>query len=373
MKNRYDVAAYFWPSYTGDEPRARIFWPEGYGEWQTVKAMEPRFEGHEWPRKPRWGYINEADPYVMEMELSAASDHGINVFIFDWYWYDDRPFLEQSLDNGYLKARNNDKVKFIVMWANHEMGSAWDKRTAHEYINLCDFARGEEKFKTIVDRVIKMYFVHDSYYKIGGKPVFQIYDLGNFIKGLGGIDGARKALDILQNKAISAGFDGVHTQITLRSHADMEGRNPAAFGFDGTVRDVANLLPIDSLTDYVVTAYIKEHTEYKDFLPEMINNWDYCRERYSAPYFPNVSLGWDPTPRFIPTRKDVMLHDSPELALEALVKARKYVDDHPELPARLVTVNSWNEWTEGSYLMPDDRSGYGYLEAVKHVFVDGIE
>ena len=29
MKKHYDVAAYIWPAYTGDEPRTRIFWPEG--------------------------------------------------------------------------------------------------------------------------------------------------------------------------------------------------------------------------------------------------------------------------------------------------------------------------------------------------------
>ena len=33
-----------------------------------------------------WGYVNEADPYVMEMEIQAAVDHGVNVFIYDWYW-----------------------------------------------------------------------------------------------------------------------------------------------------------------------------------------------------------------------------------------------------------------------------------------------
>ena len=81
---KYDIAAYVWPSYTGDEPRSRIFWPEGYGEWQTVKAMTARFPGHQWPRKPRWGYVNEADPYVMEMQIEAAVSHGVNVFIYDW-------------------------------------------------------------------------------------------------------------------------------------------------------------------------------------------------------------------------------------------------------------------------------------------------
>ena len=70
---RYDIAAYIWPAYTGDEPRTRIFWPEGMGEWQTVRDMKPLYPGHAWPRRPRWGYVNEADPYVMEMEIEAAA------------------------------------------------------------------------------------------------------------------------------------------------------------------------------------------------------------------------------------------------------------------------------------------------------------
>ena len=34
----------------------------------------------------------------------------------------------------------------------------------------------------------------------------------------------------------------------------------------------------------------------------------------------------------------------------------------------LITVNSWNEWTETSYLQPDNIYGYGYLQAIKKVF-----
>ena len=36
----------------------------------------------------------------------------------------------------------------------------------------------------------------------------------------------------------------------------------------------------------------------------------------------------------------------------------------------LITVNSWNEWTETSYLEPDNLYGYGYLEAIKRVFTE---
>lgn len=49
--------------------------------------------------------------------------------------------------------------------------------------------------------------------------------------------------------------------------------------------------------------------------------------------------------------------------------AKEYLDSHQELPP-LVTINSWNEWTETSYLQPDNVYGYGYLEAIKKVFRD---
>ena len=49
-----------------------------------------------------------------------------------------------------------------------------------------------------------------------------------------------------------------------------------------------------------------------------------------------------------------------------LSKAKRYVDRHPNQP-KLMTINAWNEWVEGSYLLPDMKYGFGYLEAVKDV------
>ena len=98
-KQQYDVAAFVYPGYASDDPRLRPFWPAGMGEWETVYNMQQRHPGHYWNRHPLWGYINEADPSVMEMEIEQATRHGVNVFIFDWYWFDDRPFMY-----GYLEA-----------------------------------------------------------------------------------------------------------------------------------------------------------------------------------------------------------------------------------------------------------------------------
>ena len=64
----------------------------------------------------------------MEFQIKEALRHGVNVFIYDWYWYDRRPFLEQCLDEGFLCAPNNGDMKFYLMWANHDAGYLWDKR-----------------------------------------------------------------------------------------------------------------------------------------------------------------------------------------------------------------------------------------------------
>jgi hypothetical protein len=42
--------------------------------------------------------------------------------------------------------------------------------------------------------------------------------------------------------------------------------------------------------------------------------------------------------------------------------------DQCGLEPKLITINSWNEWSEGSYLEPDTRYGMAFLEAVQKVF-----
>ena len=365
---KYDIAAYIWPSYTGDEPRSRIFWPEGYGEWETVKASKSKCDRHVWPRKPLWGYVNEADPYVMEMEIEAAAAHGINVFIYDWYWYDNRPFLEQCLDNGYLKARNNDKVKFYIMWANHSCSMLWDRRQAGLDVKVWDAITDLDTFKTIADRIVNMYFTHPSYYKIDGKPVFQIYLFNKFIADIGGVEKAKEAMDYMNNAAIKAGLAGVHWQVSYRNNFKS---SKAHESFDGTYLDALKQLKFDSSTMYQFAASINMNRPYPEVLSDALIIWNRYRNESDIPFYPHVSLGWDTNPRFPEFLDNITTETTPENIKKAFIEAKKYIDNHPELAVPLITVNSWNEWTECSYLQPDNINGYGYLEALKEVFVDG--
>lgn len=368
MKQRYDIAAYIWPAYTGDELKTRIFWEKGMGEWQTVMAAQPKFEGHAWPRKPLWGYVNEADPDVMEMQIRAALKHGVNTFIYDWYWYDNRPYLENCLKDGFLRAGNNQEMQFYLMWANHDVNYLWDKRNAGRVAEvLYRGTHSEYEFKCATQYVIDNYFALPNYYKIDGKPVFCIYELSNLLLGLGGEEPVKRALEDFRARCVKAGFPGVNLQTTLRGEFQPNRSGVDQPVFFDTLK-MAERLGFDSLTHYQFVHFVDIDTDYEAIIPEVVACWDYIAAHSSIPYYPHVSLGWDNNPRHHGFQPGILRNNTPENVKKAFLEAKNYLDKR-KLNAPLLTVNSWNEWTEGSYLEPDDLYGYGYLEAIRDVFL----
>lgn len=365
--NYYDVAAYIWPAYTGNEKRSMQFWPEGMGEWQTVKSAVAKFSGHNWPRRPLWGYVNEADPYIMEMQINAAIDYGVNVFIYDWYWYDRRPFLENCLNDGFLKAKNRNEMKFYLMWANHDATPLWDKRIS----DTCDEiiwngAVDRKEFEIIVNRIIEKYFSQPEYYKIDGKPVFMIYDLNNLLKGLGGVSKTGEALDYFRKKTMEAGFPGLHLQATITGYniTDISGVDKER-GF--TTKDIINALGFDSMSHYQFIHFTNVDRDYQDVLADVLVEWEKIDREYSIPYFPHISIGWDNNPRYQKRTGNILRNNTPDNFKKGLQFAKEYVNNHPK-QVPLITINSWNEWTESSYLEPDNQNGYAYLQAIKDIF-----
>ncbi len=213
--SKYDVAAFYWPNYHYD-PRLEFIFPAKKVEWETIWNARPKVPGEHQPRVPLWGYQNEADPKVMDEKINAAVSHNINVFIFDWYWYGNKPLLEDCLDNGFLRD-NHHRMKFYIMWANHDATTYWDPKEPNKTQVYWKGGVNRITFNTIVNRVINKYFRRSSYYKIDGKPVFASYELDNFIKGIGGTKAAKEALDYFRRKTIEAGFRGLYMQAILWS------------------------------------------------------------------------------------------------------------------------------------------------------------
>ena len=372
----YTVACFYFPNYHVDKRNEKVH-GQNWTEWELVKNAKPRFSGHQQPKVPLWGYVDEADPKVMEKKIDAAAEHGIDVFLFDWYWYNDGPFLQRCLDEGYLKARNHNRVRFAVMWANHTWLNIHPASldTVQSPPVLYPGEVTPETFEQITDYVIDKYFLDSAHWTIHGKPVFSIYEIHTFVDGIGGLENAKKALDNFQKKAIDKGFPGVHINVV-----NVENRMPKCVVGKMTPAELIRYLNIDSVTSYawVLDTPLNNfpETPYSEVASRFDKIWLERSQQFGVPYFPNVSMGWDSSPRcnqndpfqnkgypFTP----ILSGNTPEQFQSALEKCRAFLDSTP-ICNKTLTINAWNEWTEGSYLEPDTNHGYAYLEAIKNVF-----
>ncbi len=365
-KNDYYVAAYIWPSCHDDPLGRKMLWPEGTGEWEVIKKGNPRFDGHYQPRQPLWGYEADNDPKVVERWIDVATDHGVNVFVYDWYWYDGGPFLESALNDGFLGAGNNEKMQFYIMWANHDVKyNYWNVHRHKDNTDiLWDAKVDRENFRIIVDRVINQYFKRPNYFKINGEPVFSIFSIGKLVESFDNSLGeARKGLEYFRDEVKKAGFPGLHIQWNQGGGSLMSEK--AAGDFANSVRTMG----FNSVAMYNMGGLDEDYLVYGANSLRIREQMDSILE---VPVFPCVSVGWDDTPRFPDKgiRDVVHYHNTPQSFAALLSKAKKYADSHPDQP-KLITINAWNEWVEGSYLLPDMLHGFEYLEAVREVILEG--
>ncbi|SDE41694.1 Glycosyltransferase WbsX [Mucilaginibacter pineti] len=366
------VAVYYFPNYhPGDSRNSKEKGP-GWSEWELVKAAKSRFAGHRQPRVPLWGYTNEADPKQMAQKIAAAAANGINAFIFDWYYYDDGPFLEKALEQGFMKAPNNDLLKFSLMWANHD----WEE--IHPYTEgaprevLYPGKITPQTWDKMTDMIISRYFKHKSYWLIDGAPYFSVYDLSKLQESFGSVAATAKALADFRKKTIAAGFKDLHLNAVVWGnpilHAEKTVTDPVA---------LVHELGFNSVTSYVWIHHVPLHQQVVPFDTVKKAYMKYAMEatnNYAVPYFPNVSVGWDASPRTdqrTPFNNsgypytNTIGENTPAAFESALRDVKQFMQTHAQ---KVVTINSWNEWTEGSYLEPDTTHRMKYLEAIKAVF-----
>jgi len=372
------VAAYYYPG-THPDPRWDKNKYPGFTEWDEIKAAKPRFPGHVQPKPPVWGYQNEAQPEVMAQKIAAAAKYGVNAFIFDWYYYNDGPYLDDALDAGFLHATNNARVKFALMWANHDWYDIQGYNPADNHLKLLYPGKvTPATWDKICDLVITKYFKHPSYWLVEGKPYFSIYEMSQFLDSFGSIENARAALDAFRGKVRAAGFPGLHINAIVWGEPNLPGGKTPP-GWPKLCRDLA----LDSLTSYT---WVHHGALNNDTFPvsdyswgrrKYLSFWARARTDYPIPYFPNAMVNWDNSPRAAanadwsrpagPVVNSVVTGNTPAAFKESLeiIKRRLLATS---VQPKIITINAWNEWPEGSCLEPMPQYGYGYLEAVQAVF-----
>ena len=380
MKSRAcEIAAYYFPSYHADQ-RNDLWHGKGWTEWELVREARPRFAGHQQPKVPAWGYFDESDPQWAAREIELAAGHGISSFIYDWYWYEDGPYLQDDLEKGFLRAANRSKMKFALMWANHD----WNNMFPAPLTNRPEIlARGKvspQAFARLGDYLREKYLGQENYLRLDGRAYFSIYELGTFIHSMGGLDEAARRLEELRQGCAKAGVGELHLNSVVWQLPILPGELQLP-----DINAVIGRLGIDSVTSY---AWVHHHDpgeggcfphgSYARAAEANYKTWQHYADTLQVPYFPNVSMGWDPSPRTCQSDRfasrgypwtAVLEGNGPREFEQALLRAREFVD-RGKSKTKMITLNAWNEWTEGSYLLPDEAQGCAYLEAVQRVFAE---
>ena len=367
-------AAYYFGNFHVD-PRNEKAHGAQWTEWNLVRSATPRFRGHHQPRIPLWGYADESDPRVFEHKIAAAHDNHLSALIFDWYWYNDGPFLNSALDRGFLGASNNRDLKFALMWANHDWYDIHPAKLTAAPTLQFPGAVTREAFDTMSTRLLQL-FQHPSYLTLNGAPYFSIYELYRFIQGMGGVRQAAEALNSLRSKARALGLPGVHVNAVTWGVQILPGQSEVT-----NLPELLQQLEIASTTSYVWIHHTRFAdaltTEYSEIRRQYEAYRDQAATQLNLPYFPNVTVGWDSTPRACQTDNfrpagypftSVVVNNSPQAFEDALRSAKEFAAKQLPKDHRLITINSWNEWTEGSYLEPDKEHGTAYLEAIRKTF-----
>ena len=350
------VVAFNFPSWH-PSPFMEQRFGKGWTEFDTLRNARTLFPGHSMPHFPLWGYYDESDPVWAEKEIDLAATYGVDAWMIDWYWHQGTQFYQEQLEQGFLKSSNREKLKFAVMWANHDWKNVYPARSPDQAAIMLPQVHTIPDFGNVANYCAEHYFGQPNYLRIDDAPVFGLFDAGKVIQQLGE-DGLRRGLQLMRERAAKLGYARLHLQLCN--------------GYDGHEAHLRDL-GFDSATLYGTFGWTYGAKPPGSRLPyglgatEAIAAWQAKRKIVDVPFFPACSVGWDDSPRF-EEFASIAINRSPD-QFERLVRAARHFIA-PASHNKLIYIAAWNEWTEDHVLLPDTYWGYSYLEALRRAVKD---
>jgi len=247
--------------------------------------------------------------------------------------------LQQALHDGFFHARYRHLLKFCLLWANHSP----TVHTPEDNVKVCQYW-------------IDNYFKRPEYYKVNGRPLVVIFSIWAMKRDLG-IEGTRKAIELWHKMTREAGVGEIMV---------------AGCGRGGGVLDEMKQMGFDAVTGYNwpscgVTG--RNYVPYIEVARKQFDLWWMpMAEGKVMPVITPTSPGWDSRP-WHGQRSFVQVDRTPQAFEEHLRLARKFIDTTGQ--PKVLLIEAWNEFGEGSYCEPHKEFGFGHLEAVRRVFCPG--
>ena len=307
------------------------------------------YDDHE----PVLGYYDEGNPETADWEIKYMADHGIDFQAFCWYANRTNEPMKDSLygshlDEGYLFAKNSDAVKFSLIWE-----AANGNRPASE----------QDFYDYYVPYLVENYFADPRYVVLdnGGNGLlpFSIFGADRLIWGVKKDDGTvvtpaygttlKRMFAYLDNAVKALGYDGV-----LFAVCNYNGTDFSKYGFAAS--HAYNWGTDGASYDATVSKNLEAHG----------------KDLYAVP---TVSMGycahpWNMSGRVEPASVDTF---SRALSWAKNTYLTQYAKtDSLAWNDNLIWLSTWNEYGEGTYLMPcEGLNGFGYLDALRSVLGGG--
>jgi hypothetical protein len=325
-----DIGVYYFPG-----------WRSDFIYWKDIKGLPgSKSPGKPWPdRQPLLGYYPEEEPWVAEKHIAWAAQYGITFFAYDWYWNINKPEYDHALNN-YLKANNRSKLKFSLLWA-------YDIATI----------KNPTEFDTMVSYWITNYFSQPTYYRIEDKPVIFVFSYDQLEANARAIGETTKTLLARANvMATQKGYKGIYFIITTNAKPG---------------DDIERFFLANGFNAYTGWNYVEAKGSRTDDYDVMV---DAYIEYYAAatrtskllPYILPASPGWDSRPW---SGNSTVVRSNPTPAkFQRMLSGAKQILDTNNLMPKILMIEAWNEFGEGSYIEPTKKWGFSYLETIKNVF-----
>lgn len=361
------VIAFYLPQFHAI-PENDKWWGKGFTEWVNVKKAVPLFQNHYQPRVPLNNhYYNLLDPEVMKWQVELANKFDVYGFCFYHYWFSGKKLLEKPVEN-FLR-RKDLNTHFCLCWANESWTNTWANGSADVIMQQSYGAEAEwtAHFNYLVD-----FFKDDRYIKNNNKPLLVVYrpEL---------IDCLEEMLDCWNRLAIENGFDGIEFAYQNVSYYLSKNRRDDLFSYaieyqPNWALSLQNLSPLQRIKKsflLFVEKRLKVNLREKLQVFSELKKTDYATMwNYILDSKPNTKISvpcafvdWDNTPRK-GKRGLVVENANPEEFEKFFMRLLNKTKD--EFKKDMVFVFAWNEWAEGGYLEPDEKYGYGYLQAIKN-------
>lgn len=282
--------------------------------------------------QPTLGQYASGDPKVISQQIDWATGAGINFLVTSWWGKDS--FEDKIISSQLVTPPLNSRIKFGILYETNGLL----KKTG-DNIDMDDPAN-RTKFVQDMSYVATTYFKQPNYLSIGNRPVIFIYltriYTGNFAQAL---SEARTAVKSATGQDVFIIGDEVYWQAPTAARLKL---------FDGVTGYNMHTARPDIADGFAQ----KELKQYQV--------WAGAARAAGVLFAPGVIPGFDDL-AVRPEMNHPVIPRSPEMFRNEITGAIPLAEG----AARMLLVNSWNEWHEYTSIEPSKEFGTSYLDVLR--------